>query len=44
MCIRILDPLELSSNSRQESMDENERSMNYRSISGWRRYGYVMDS
>ena len=31
MCIRILDPLELSnSNSRKESMNENERSMNYR--------------
>ena len=30
MCIRILDPLELSNNSRKESMDENKRSMNYR--------------
>ena len=31
MCIRILDPLELSnSNSRKESVNENERSVNYR--------------
>ena len=30
MCIRILDPLELRSNSRKESMNEDKRSMNYR--------------